>query len=154
MPRVRDLLYRFRPAGAPGPATAVGVPADRTAETALELAPLFVLLAETEADCARIQDRADHDAVELTQVSRERAAAIVAAAAERADAEQATARTEAERVAEVGSADALGAAQREAMGLGARAAARMPAQVELAVKFVMRLLENEAPAVPRRSGVA
>ena len=54
MPRVRDLLYRFRPSGAPGAATAAGVPVDRTAKLAAELDPVFARLADTEEECAAI----------------------------------------------------------------------------------------------------
>ena len=32
MPRVRDVLHRFSPAGAPGAASTAGVPVDRVAD--------------------------------------------------------------------------------------------------------------------------
>jgi len=61
MPRVRDLLYRFRPSGAPGGASATGVPIDRAATVAAELEPLFGQLAEVERRCDGIQDAASRD---------------------------------------------------------------------------------------------
>ena len=51
MPRVRDLLYRFRPLGSPGSATRAGVPADRERALAEELEPFFASLSSTLADC-------------------------------------------------------------------------------------------------------
>jgi DNA anti-recombination protein RmuC len=51
MPRVRDLLYRFRPLGSPGSATRAGVPVDRERGLAQELEPVFAALASTLADC-------------------------------------------------------------------------------------------------------
>jgi len=72
MPRVRDVLYRFRPSGAPGGASTSGVPIDRAATVAAELEPLFGQLAEVERQCESIQDAARRDT-----------AAVKAAAAER-----------------------------------------------------------------------
>lgn len=51
MPRLRDLLYRFRPLGTPGSATRPGVPIDRDRAIADELEPVFASLATTLADC-------------------------------------------------------------------------------------------------------
>jgi hypothetical protein len=50
LPQARDFLNRFRPAGAPGAASRVAVPADRTAELASELVPVLALLAGTDAE--------------------------------------------------------------------------------------------------------
>jgi hypothetical protein len=62
MPYIREFLYRLRPAGAPGPAGPVGVPADRRADAEQELAEIFTALAATEAECAKIRSRADLEA--------------------------------------------------------------------------------------------
>ncbi|HET8769051.1 MAG TPA: hypothetical protein VFM86_17125, partial [Pedococcus sp.] len=75
MPRVRDLLLRFRPTGTPGPAGPAGVPVDRSAELAAELAPVLAALAATEAECTA-----------LVEEGRRAAGAKRAAAAARADA--------------------------------------------------------------------
>ena len=63
MPRTRGLLQRFRGAGAPGAASAVGVPADRVAETAAELEPVFARLApvQAEAEPRAFQQRGGRD---------------------------------------------------------------------------------------------
>jgi hypothetical protein len=59
MPRVRDLLYRFRPEGAPGAAAAAGVPADRAAELTAELEPLIAAAeAHTASERAAATDEA------------------------------------------------------------------------------------------------
>lgn len=62
MPRVRDLLYRFRPAGGPGSATPAGVPADRERDLAAELAPVFGALAPTLAQCREVVEQGRRDA--------------------------------------------------------------------------------------------
>lgn len=62
MPRVRDLLYRFRPAGGPGSATPAGVPADRARDLAEELEPVYAALAPTLARCREIVDQGHRDA--------------------------------------------------------------------------------------------
>lgn len=58
-----DILRRFRPAAAPGPAAPPGVPVDRTAESAAELAPVFAALdpAVEEADRRGVAARAEAD---------------------------------------------------------------------------------------------
>lgn len=59
MPRVRDLLYRFRPARAPGAAASAGVPVDRTAELTAELEPLIAAAeAHTASERAAATDEA------------------------------------------------------------------------------------------------
>lgn len=107
MPRVRDLLYRFRPLGSPGSATRAGVPADRDRAMAEELEPVFASLSSTLADCratveegrrhaATIRARNDAAVQQLLASSDARAASARAAAkAER----QAAAGPEAEQLA-------------------------------------------------------
>lgn len=91
MPRVRDLLFRFRPAGAPGAATAAGVPVDRAADATAELAPLFARLTDTERACADILAAARRDAETQREDGLRRAAAIETEALRRRDAERAAA---------------------------------------------------------------
>ena len=55
MPQWRDFLERFRPAGTPGAAAQGGVPADRIADTAAELEPVFMMLDDVHAEAARIR---------------------------------------------------------------------------------------------------
>lgn len=58
MPQLRDFLERFRPAGTPGPAGQGAVPADRKIELETELAPLFELIAKTQAEADNIRENA------------------------------------------------------------------------------------------------
>jgi hypothetical protein len=67
MPRSRDILQRFRPAGTPGPASSSGVPADRVAEASAELEPVLALLAETQAEVSRIRRDAEREAEQRRQ---------------------------------------------------------------------------------------
>lgn len=100
MPRARDLLERFRPAGAPGGATAAGTPVDHTADMASELAPVFAALAETQTECAQLLDSARADAAATLARAREQANAVRDSARERVPAERtaaAAAAVEAER---------------------------------------------------------
>jgi hypothetical protein len=62
VPRVRDLLYRFRPAGGPGSATPAGVPADRARDLATELEPVFAALAPTVARCRELVEEGRREA--------------------------------------------------------------------------------------------
>lgn len=85
MPSTRDLLQRFRPAGAPGAATATGVPADRSEERAAELAGVFAVLEATVAEAERVRQSVRARAQEIRNSAREQALATVAQA--RLDAE-------------------------------------------------------------------
>jgi hypothetical protein len=91
MPRVSDLLDRLRPAGTPGPAGAVGVPADRRAVAEQELAPVFATLTATVQEAAGIQAAAADRAAEVQQRTAERAAAVIAQARADVPAERARA---------------------------------------------------------------
>ncbi len=88
MPRVRDLLYRFRPAGTPGAAGQAGVPADRAAETAAELEPLFARLADTEQECREILAQARRDAAQIRELGLRQAQAVVGDAGGRGEVER------------------------------------------------------------------
>ena len=79
MPRVRDVLHRFRPSGAPGAATAAGVPVDRAAELATELEPVLALLAEAERECADILERARVEEAQIRARDTDRARSVLAA---------------------------------------------------------------------------
>jgi hypothetical protein len=87
MPRVRDFLYRFRPAGAPGAAAEAGVPIDRTAELTAELEPLFASLARTERECANIRDHAKADAAAIRDQQADLARGVISAGEARTAAE-------------------------------------------------------------------
>lgn len=76
----RQFLGRFRPTAVPGAPGPSGVPVDRAAEASAELAPVFALLAKTEAQVTRIAAPATERA------SRIRADADLARAGIEADA--------------------------------------------------------------------
>ena len=86
---VRDLLERFRPAGAPGAATPAGVPSDRSAALSDELGPVLAMLADTEQECARIRREGDDLAARVRADAAARAAATLAGGRDRADAARA-----------------------------------------------------------------
>jgi hypothetical protein len=91
MPRVSDLLYRFRPSGAPGAATQAGVPSDRVRDLAEELEPVFASLAQTQADCGRLVEEARAQAVRIRSRDAAEVERLLATAAPRAAAERARA---------------------------------------------------------------
>ena len=99
MPRIRDLLYRFRPAGAPGSAADAGVPADRERDLAEELEPVFVALSPTLAECEAIVEdgRRGADAIRIRDAAEVRR--VLASAEQRAATERARAATEVEATA-------------------------------------------------------
>lgn len=149
MPRMRDVLYRFRPAGAPGGAGAAGVPIDRAATLAAELEPLFSQLAVVESACDGIRDDAARHAAAIKERDAERARAIVAAATGRVGSERAAAVS---RMRDRAAADAtadLPAARDEAAALSNRAAQRMPDYVGRVVAAVGKLIGDE-----HRAGVS
>ena len=91
MPRVRDVLHRFRPSGAPGAATAAGVPADRAAELAAELEPVLALLAETDRECADLLEGARLEEAEIRARHADRARSVLATGRALVEAERAAA---------------------------------------------------------------
>ncbi len=154
MPEWRVFLERFRPAGTPGAAAQGGVPADRTADTASELAPIFPMLDDIQAEAARIVSRAAERAEEIRKDAGRRAAEIVA----RAHAEGETARADAaaESGALTAAENARGKADRgRALGeLRARTESRTPEYNDRVVAAARALMEEFCePSSLRRSGV-
>ena len=136
MARVRDILYRFRPAGSPGAAGTAGVPVDRGADLSAELAPLFAQLADTEAACDALVENARSEAVARHGRVSDSAHALVEGARDEAVVERAAsaAATQSSGETELGSIRAH--AESEAQELGRRAAARLPDHVARVVAFV------------------
>jgi uncharacterized membrane protein YccC len=140
--RARDVLYRFRPAGAPGAASATGVPADRVADLTAELQPLFAELTRTERECADIIARAGLAAAQVHAQAMDRAAGLVPVARERVDGERAAAVA---RVRERGaqeSAAALAAAEQDAAQVHRRAEERMASFVDSVLASVGELVDT------------
>jgi hypothetical protein len=86
-----DLLNRLRPAGAPGPAGPVAVPAEDEDRPAAELAPVFAALAEVVDEAEHIGLAATDSAAAMAAEAEREAAALIANATSRAPAERAAA---------------------------------------------------------------
>ncbi|HEX6335364.1 MAG TPA: hypothetical protein VFZ85_00260 [Jiangellaceae bacterium] len=101
-----DLLQRLRPAGAPGAAAPVAVPAEEEDAAAAELAPVFEALDAVVAECEAIRSSAEQAASDEMAQARRDAEAIVADALSRAPAERAAAAARIHRSGDA-AADAL-----------------------------------------------
>jgi hypothetical protein len=130
MPRSRDILQRFRPAGTPGAASTTGVPADRVAEVSAELEPVIAMLAEAQEQASRIRSHAGREAQQRRQRALERAGDLVVSAHREAAAERADAALRLSRQAEEESAVVLAAAEHDAALVRRGAAERMPSYVD------------------------
>ena len=154
MPQWRDFLERFRPAGAPGAAAQGGVPADRTADTASELAPILPMLDDIQAEVARIVSRAAEQADEIRKDAGRQAAEIVA----RAHTEGETARADAavQSGALTAAENAGGKADRDRAleELRARTETRTPEYNDRVVAAARALMEEFCEPSGVRSGAA
>jgi len=126
MVRARDILYRFRPAGAPGAAGAAGVPVDRAADLEAELAPVLALLADTEAACDALIEEARRRAAARHVRDLESVRAMAEAATSDAAAARAAAATATTQAAETELRTIRDTASMEAEELRRRASARVP----------------------------
>lgn len=147
MSRARDVLYRFRPAGAPGAASATGVPADRVADLRAELQPVFAELERTEQECADIIARARRAAAAVHAEAADRAGGLVPAARERVDGERAAAVARVRQRSAQESAAALAAAEQDAAQVRRRARERMPSFVDSMVTAVGELVGAKSEPV-------
>ncbi len=139
MPQLRDFLDRFRPAGAPGAAARVAVPADRSAELEAELAPVLALLDGVDAECAGVVAQARLDAGRITAAAHEAATAQLGDADRRARAAREQAVQEALAAARAEAADTMARAQRDALRARELAGQRIPALVSRAADLVRGL---------------
>ena len=114
MPRIRDLLYRFRPAGAPGVAGPAGVPVDRVSDLAAELAPVLASLAPVQQRCAEIVEAARQEAAEVLATESGTVRAVTARARAGFDAERAAAAAQVRQRWDREAGDLLSAADQEA----------------------------------------
>ncbi|MER5390507.1 hypothetical protein [Saccharopolyspora sp. NPDC002686] len=148
MLRLRRFFERFRPAGTPGAAACRGVPADRVAELAAELAPVFELLADTEAEAERIRAAGRQEAELVRQRAREQADAIVADSGMRAAEARAAVVSEAYRQSAAESVRTAASADRAADELKALARERMPAMADRAVAVALTALGESPETTP------
>ena len=145
MPRVRDVLYRFSPAGAPGAASSAGVPVDRLADRSAELAPVFALLTGTEQECREILEAGEREAAAVRAEAEQRARAVVAAARAQVELERAAVVSRALQQEAAERALSLDAATGAADELRERAARQLPSFVADAVTRVLAMLEEPQP---------
>lgn len=146
MPRVRDLLYRFRPSGAPGGAGAAGVPVDREAAVVAELEPLFARLAEVERQCDSIQGAGHHDAAAIIVAATARAHDLATEADTRVRSARAVAAAQVGDRAAADGAATLARARLDAAAVRDRTEERMTAQVDRVTEAVRALVDAEQPS--------
>jgi vacuolar-type H+-ATPase subunit H len=149
--RVRGILDRLRPAGAPGGAARAGVPVDRRESLDRELAPVFAHLEPVLQECARItQEAADAARRRAAEADRQAddivAAARTASEAERAEAATA-ARTSAARETERILAEARDEAQ-EVRRRGEQRRSSLVAHVVDLVRGDLRGLADDRGSAP------
>ena len=149
---VRDLLERFRPAGAPGAAASAGIPGDRGRQLQDELDPVLALLADEEQECAVIRRSARDRADRIRTQSASRAAATTAAARQQADAARAEAAARQRRRTQERAAEELRDAQRRARSVDVHVAERGPAIVARAVDELRAELLQEPSGPDARQG--
>jgi len=142
MPQWRDFLERFRPAGTPGAATPRGVPADRVAEAAAELAPLLSLLDDVPIRVEQIRRRGVEQADQLRRDAGLRADAVVAGALARVKSVEAEASAQVRSSAAVEEADGDAAHAMAIEQLRARTAVRMPEYVDRVVAAARALMTD------------
>ncbi len=142
MPRSRDLLDRFRPAGTPGAAARTGVPADRAAELSTELEPVLARLADSEEAARRIRTEAEAEAERRRREAAGRARALVDTARRQAEAERADAAARVAEQAEAETAATVAAGDEAAAQVRRRALDLMPGYVARAVAALRADLEG------------
>jgi hypothetical protein len=151
VPRVRDLLYRFRPLGSPGAATRPGVPADRERALADELEPVFASLSSTLADCRATVEEGRRHAAQIRARDDAACHQLLGSAAARGATARAAAKVQ--RHAEAGpraeQLDAATDAQLDA--LRRRLEERLPSYREQVAASVEALLAS-GPGSPVESG--
>ena len=146
MAGVRELLDRFRPAGAPGPAGAAGVPAQRQAAVTAELEPVFAALTEVVTGCDRLRLAAAQAAAKHERAALEQARVLVARARQDVAAERAAAAARIREESACDLAQMSAAAAAEADEVRRRSAQRMPWHVAQVVELVRTdLAGGESP---------
>jgi len=134
-----SILDRFRPAGAPGPAGPVGVPATGEQGPAVELAPVFAALAPDVESAGQMVQEARREADGTLSDALAEAAAIRARARADEGAERARAAARVEQEAAARDAELLALARKEADELEQARTALLPG----AVRKVMERLWSE-----------
>ncbi|SDZ18043.1 V/A-type H+-transporting ATPase subunit E [Saccharopolyspora shandongensis] len=125
-----------------------GVPVDRVAEASAELAPVFALLEDAEAEAQRVRANGREETARIRQQARERAEAIVADANARAGAVRADVVAEAWRTVEREAELVARSADEAAARLRERARERIPSLVDRAVSAALVALGEPPERVP------
>lgn len=142
MPQWRDFLERFRPAGTAGAAAQGGVPADRIADIAAELGPVFMMLDDVEAEAARILASAVERADAIRHDVGRQAAEMVAEAQARSETTRAEAAAHSRGSATAENTGIAAERDQELEELRARITARMPAYTDHILVAARALLEE------------
>ena len=121
-----NILDRFRPVGAPGPAGPAGVPGAGEQGPAVELAPVFAALSQGVESCRTLVEEARREADAVLSRAQEQAAAIIAQARLDAGAERARAAARVEQAASKRNALLLAQARKEADDLEDAGMAQLP----------------------------
>lgn len=143
--RVRGILDRLRPAGAPGEATRPGVPVDPRESLANELAPVFAALEPVRQECARITEEAMVAARQREAEAARKAQDIVARARAEGEAERARAAASARAVAARETERILADAQAQAENIRRRGEQDRPQLLSRVLELVradLRALAN------------
>lgn len=144
MAGLRDVLFRFRPAGTPGTPTPGAVPGDRAAEADAELAPVLADLADTEDEAARIRAEGRARASEVRERGERDARRIVEQARQDAQTVRADAEARARAVRAARSAALVAEAETEAVRLRDHAAGPVAANAARVVAAVADELQRPA----------
>jgi len=142
-----NILDRFRPAGAPGPAGPVGVPAFGEQGPAAELAPVFEALAADVEACQTMVNQARQEADSALSGAREQAVAIMAQARLDEGGERARAAARVERAASARDDLLLARAREDADDLERTRTALLPGTVR---KVMDRLWSEQLTPQPKR----
>lgn len=145
MARSRDLLQRFRPAGAPGTAASAGVPADRVAELSAELEPVLALLDGVGEEAARIRAEGSREAARVRAGAGERARAMVATATREAEADRIAAAARVNKRAAAEAEATVAAARAEAAALRLRADAHLQEYADRVLAAVRSTVLGDSP---------
>lgn len=132
-----NILDRFRPVGAPGPAGPAGVPAVGDDGPAAELAPVFAALAAEVESCRRLVEQARREADQALSRAHEGAAAIIAQARLDARDERASAVARVEQAASKRDALLLAQGRKEADDLEEAGAAQLRATVRRVIDHLL-----------------
>ncbi|MDE3085300.1 MAG: hypothetical protein KGJ77_00915 [Acidobacteriota bacterium] len=139
MPAIGDVLRRFRALGVPGAPASAGIPADRRAALADELAPVFAALAETERRVEALVADAGQEASSMAARTEEHTREILGRALTDASTARAEAASRRARSVEAQCRALRADAEAEAARITAAGAERSPALVDRIVRAVLAM---------------